>query len=226
MLSRKAQLYLELLRRDSNIVAGFLTLRPSQLSYLLGGLYVTTPCGESGNGGIWPNSPGGGATGRNEQIAALYQQHKGALFGYCLNLIGDIDLANDMVQDTFCKALEAWDREIVRDPRAWLYRLARNNCFNYLKQSNTQNVSLSDRWGADCVSSALQTGRMEDDVLERVAIEEALQKLTEDQRQIMAWYYDEGYNCREIAEKLDIGHGAARERLRCARDAFKQAYAG
>jgi len=156
----------------------------------------------------------------------LYQEHKGALFGYCQNIVGDADAANDMMQQTFCEALQDWHQFDGRNARAWLYRIARNNCYNFLKQSNTQNVSLSDCWGDDYISSALQTGSTEDDVLERVAIEEALQKLTEDQRQIMAWYYDEGYNCREIAEKLDIGHGAARERLRYARDAFKQAYAG
>ena len=196
---------------------------------------MTTPCGESGNGGIGPKSSGGGAPGRNEQIAALYQQHKGALFGYCLGKIGDIDLANDMVQVTFCDAVRDWSMFDGGNAKAWLYRLARDNCNGHLRRKSTKEVSLPsgdipltepDDWMRTAPDPALVAQDHSDDVLERVAIEEALQKLTENQRQIMAWRYVEGYNCREIAEKLDIGHGAVRERLRYARDAFKQAYAG
>jgi len=88
-----------------------------------------------------------------------------------------------------------------------------------------QEVSLS-AWEEYENDSALVAQDHSDDVLERVAIEEALQKLTENQRQIMAWYYDQGYNCREIAEKLDIEHKSAQQALWRARDAFKRAYAG
>lgn len=71
-------------------------------------------------------------------IYSWYEQYKNGIFRYALSMIKDPHLAEDVLQDTFLKLLSG---EVPRNPdmaQAWLYRVARNLCFDHLRRSKRE----------------------------------------------------------------------------------------
>ena len=70
-------------------------------------------------------------------IAAAYDRYAVALFAYCRSLLREPEDAADAVQDTFLIATSKLGA--LRDPgklRAWLYAVARNECFRRLRSGD------------------------------------------------------------------------------------------
>jgi RNA polymerase sigma-70 factor (ECF subfamily) len=68
------------------------------------------------------------------RLEDLFAQHEQELGRFIAQLVHSRQLADDLVQETF---LAAWrsraDLDQVRDPRAWLYGIARNRVLMYLR---------------------------------------------------------------------------------------------
>jgi RNA polymerase sigma factor (sigma-70 family) len=74
----------------------------------------------------------GGNPGAFEAIVDRYQ---GRLLGFCRQMLGSTEDAEDVLQEVFVnsyKAMLADEREI--NLRPWLYRIARNRCLNHLRK--------------------------------------------------------------------------------------------
>jgi len=64
----------------------------------------------------------------------LYEKYKTGIYRYILSITHDQFLAEDVLQDTFVQLL---NDGICFEPgkeQAWLYKVARNKCFNILKR--------------------------------------------------------------------------------------------
>jgi RNA polymerase sigma factor (sigma-70 family) len=73
-----------------------------------------------------------GNPGAFETIVDRYQ---GRLLGFCRQMLGSTEDAEDVLQEVFVNAYRAMladEREI--NLRPWLYRIARNRCLNYLRK--------------------------------------------------------------------------------------------
>jgi len=56
-----------------------------------------------------------------DRIAEIYTAESRRVLATLIRLLGDIDQAEEALQEAFCAALTAWPREgIPRNPRAWL----------------------------------------------------------------------------------------------------------
>ncbi|MBS1882796.1 MAG: sigma-70 family RNA polymerase sigma factor [Actinobacteria bacterium] len=74
----------------------------------------------------------GGNPGAFETIVDRYQ---GRLLGFCRQMLGSTEDAEDVLQEVFVNAYRAMladEREI--NLRPWLYRIARNRCLNHLRR--------------------------------------------------------------------------------------------
>ncbi len=74
----------------------------------------------------------GGNAGAFETIVDRYQ---GRLLGFCRQMLGSTEDAEDVLQEVFVNAYRAMladEREI--NLRPWLYRIARNRCLNHLRK--------------------------------------------------------------------------------------------
>ena len=83
----------------------------------------------------------------NQLIARLFRENSGKMVAVLSRLFGlkQIDNVNDIVQDTFEKALSNWRVNNVPDnPSAWLMQVAKNTAINTIKRNNkTQAFSPS-----------------------------------------------------------------------------------
>ncbi|MBV8835642.1 MAG: RNA polymerase sigma factor, partial [Alphaproteobacteria bacterium] len=70
------------------------------------------------------------------QLAALRPK----LHRYCARMTGSAIDGEDVVQDALIKALEAFDREPVASPEAWLFRIAHNTALDHLRRRARQDA--------------------------------------------------------------------------------------
>ena len=72
---------------------------------------------------------------QREAIGWLYREWFGRAVGVLARSVGDLDLAEESVQDAFATALERWPRDgVPDDPGAWIIRTARNRAIDRLRR--------------------------------------------------------------------------------------------
>lgn len=69
----------------------------------------------------------------NDLLQQVYQQYSREIYVYLFTLCKNHDMAEDLRQETFLKAILSLP-DGHTNVRAWLYRVARNLCFNQLKR--------------------------------------------------------------------------------------------
>ena len=83
--------------------------------------------------------------------AALYRQHAAELLRFAWHRLGRIEDAEDAVQATFLSAHRVLQEgERVREPRAWLFRILRNECLTRIAMTKRRGVHEElGEWHAD-----------------------------------------------------------------------------
>lgn len=147
-----------------------------------------------------------------------WEQNQAALRAFACRRLGDRDLAQDMVQETFLRAwshASSFDRA-RGDVRGWLYAIMRN-LLTDVARSHARRPKVSelvDEWPARDDIDAL---------LGSLTAAAALDRLSPDHREVMVHGYVSQLPTAEIAQLLDVPAGTVRSRLFYARAAFVQA---
>ena len=145
-------------------------------------------------------------------------EHVDALYRFALGLVRDRDLAGDLVQDTFVRAMEKssqyrGDGSLL----SWLRQLLHNLAIDRARRSVREVVveDVEERWRADdyTVDPAIVAERVAD----RDELEDALVRLPFGYRSVVVLHDIEQWRVREIAELQQISLPAAKQRLRRGR---------
>ena len=148
------------------------------------------------------------------------------LYGVAMRLTRDPHDAEDVVQDTLLRAYRAIDRFDGRYPRAWLLTILRNTNINRARkrkpdllrdeQRTLGALPASGADGRDGGAAETALAGIPDD-----SIVEALQRLSDDHRAVVALVDIDGLSYREAAEVLDIPIGTVMSRLHRARNKLR-----
>lgn len=72
-------------------------------------------------------------------FVSLYNHYKGAVYAFCVKMLLDRALAQDVMQETFLRVYENRDRLLKTNSfKAWLFTIARNQCLNQLRRTKRQ----------------------------------------------------------------------------------------
>ena len=76
------------------------------------------------------------------RIIQTYRETVGPLYGYVSRRVGgDVSLAEDLVQETWMRALDTWPaRGMPDEPLAWLITVARNTMVSYFRRIRPESV--------------------------------------------------------------------------------------
>lgn len=78
-------------------------------------------------------------------IYRWYEQYKNGIFRYALSITKDPLLAEDILHDTFLKLLSGGIRCASGKEQAWLYRIARNLCYDHLRRAKREQSYMEIR---------------------------------------------------------------------------------
>jgi RNA polymerase sigma-70 factor, ECF subfamily len=158
-----------------------------------------------------------------EQLLGL----AGTLYNFARYLCRDTALAEDLMQDTFARALDAEAQFVPgSNLKAWLFRILRNAHVDSRRRARRSPVALSE--SEDERESATPDvwlrGDIEIDRLRSLVardIESALARLSDDARAVILLDL-EGCTETEIASVMDIAIGTVKSRLARARAVLRE----
>jgi RNA polymerase sigma-70 factor (ECF subfamily) len=154
-------------------------------------------------------------------IEPLYEEYQRPILAHLNRLVGDREAAEDLCQETFIKALRAWEgRDPTASVAAWLYRIATNTAYDYLRRR--RRIRFSPLIDTDQPPSGAHS--MESRLDEREPVQNALAQLPPMYRLPLVLHSYEGHSTQEIAEALGCSNSAVKTRLFRARDRFRQVY--
>lgn len=71
-------------------------------------------------------------------VCIWYERHKNSIFRYAFSILKDQQLAEDVLHDTFVKLLSVETTCAPGKEQAWLYRIARNLCYDRLRRTKRE----------------------------------------------------------------------------------------
>jgi RNA polymerase sigma-70 factor, ECF subfamily len=156
-------------------------------------------------------------------VEKLYADHQHAILAHLMRLVSDREAAEDLCQETFLKAMRFWhQRKEEASPSAWLYRIATNTAYDYLRRRRRiQFSSIYEGEPLACDGPAME---MLLDEAEPVRV--ALLQLPSIYRVPLVMHSCDGHSTQEIADALGCTNSAVKTRLFRARERFRQLYQG
>ena len=146
----------------------------------------------------------------------LYRQHAPRLFGLACRLVGRQE-AEDLLQEIFLAAhrkMALYKGESSLG--TWLFRLATNQCLDYLRSRRARLALLTDTIAEEPGATGTSAGAILG-VVDRMDLERALAALPPGCRAVFVLHDIEGCEHREIAEALGVSDGTSKSQLHKAR---------
>jgi RNA polymerase sigma-70 factor (ECF subfamily) len=154
----------------------------------------------------------------------LYRRYQGPIFGFAFRYLGNAEMAQDMLQETFLRVYRG-RRQYHPSSKfsSWLFRITRNLCIDEKRRYWSRKVTAASQMGGadreteanilesfadDAETAADQLG--EDELSQR--IREAIEQLSDEQKEVMLLNKYEGLTYREIGEILGVSTESVKQR--------------
>ena len=178
----------------------------------------------------------------DEQLVAMYEEgdfqafdillerHQDKVFGYIRFMVPDVDVANDVFQDTFVKAIMAIRNGHYSETgqfSSWLMRIARNQVLDRMRSQrnpnrNTVSHEMVDSEG-DVVDLFNNKDLCEPNIESKMLVEQSYEDvrmmmdlLPEVQREVVYMRYFRDMSFKEIAEETGVSINTSLGRMRYA----------
>ncbi len=163
------------------------------------------------------------ANGDSSAFDTLLGRHQKSVFNYILHIVKDCDLANDIFQETFVKAIT-----VIRQGRyedngkfgAWINRVAHNLIIDHFRRNKNENTVSNDADGVDLLNDRnLCQESIEDSLVQSQLtkdIRRLVRELPEAQRQVLMMRIYRDMSFKEIAEETGVSINTALGRMRYA----------
>ncbi len=157
--------------------------------------------------------------GDGAAIEALIRAHQEALYAFMLRMSGRPEVAEDITQEAFVRVLKNLDRF---DPRfrfsTWVFTIAKRLYVNSIQK-------LSPRFDSEMITGqdghgetpGYQSAQQESADNLRDALDEALDSLNTQQREIVLLFHQQNWSITAISEHLDMPEGTIKSHLHRAR---------
>ena len=132
------------------------------------------------------------------------------IFKYCYMKIKDKHVAEDLTQETFLRFFENHKYKDVGKEMAYLYTISRNLCNDYFRQTPT--IELDENF-VDEKSNQ-----------KKIYIEEALEKLKDDERELLFLRYTNEETINDIAKYYQVSRFVINRRIKKALNNLKEVY--
>ena len=158
--------------------------------------------------------------GNVEAFNLLVSRWDKRIFNYLYRLVKDREDAMDLSQDVFLKAHQNLARlEDAARFGPWLFRIAHNEAYSLLRKNRPETDLEAhiegESWGAS------SSGRRMLPIEVSLAVERALERLSEDQREAVVLKIYQGFKFEEMADILGCPVSTVKSRLYTALENLK-----
>ena len=145
-----------------------------------------------------------------ETIEELFAALESPLLSYTLRLVGELAIAEDIVQEAFMRLHSQFEN--VREPRRWLYRTAHNLALNQRRQmAKIVPLQSPDPEGTPAAPDATDPQPLPDEQIARWEgiglVRLSLNSLDERSRELVRLKFTEGFAYKEIAQRTGLTVG-------------------
>jgi RNA polymerase sigma-70 factor, ECF subfamily len=167
----------------------------------------------------------------NSIFAASTLEHIDALYGYAMTLTRDRSEAEDLVQETYLRAVRAANQPAGDgNLKAWLFVIMRNAWLNVIRHKHKGERIFEFEREEPPAATAIDTTSNPHVVylrkLEREQVRAAIEKLPDAYREIVVLRDIEGFSYQEIAAVLNCPAGTVMSRLGRAREKLREVLSG
>jgi RNA polymerase sigma-70 factor (ECF subfamily) len=175
--------------------------------------------------------------GEEPAYRELIRRYERPIFSLLYRMVRDRELAEDLAQETFVKALNAIESYRPEFKfSSWIFKIANNAAIDHLRRRELDTLSLEGSPHAETPdaieATALQIGARQESPLDAVEarelggqIEAAIARLRPEYRSCILLRHVEGRAYEEIAEILGLPLGTVKTYIHRARNELRQALA-
>ena len=168
--------------------------------------------------------------GSHEAFEELVLKYEKSIYNIAYHYLLDREQALDITQETFLQAYQAL--KSLKDQGAfgaWLKRICRNKCLDYLRKNKEQALSLEEILSAEVPMAKLPAEEMTPEKSisqkENVAVlEQLLKNLPKEYREVLILRAFEEYSYEEIAQATNAPLGTVKSRIFRAKKILKEQY--
>ncbi len=155
--------------------------------------------------------------GDTDAYTGLVRRYQDELYRHVRGMGMDHDTTLDLLQDAFVKAYDRLsDCDRAEHFRAWLYRITRNLCLDYLKNVRRLTVPFSALPNVADLPAAERAQDFDD------TMQVALARLPAPMREAFLLKHQADYTYEEIAELTDASPSAVKMRVHRARETLRE----
>ncbi|MCM1107501.1 MAG: sigma-70 family RNA polymerase sigma factor [Clostridium sp.] len=163
------------------------------------------------------------AEGNNTAFDILLARHQSKLYSYIYVIVKNNDVADDIFQETFVKAIiTIRQRRYVETGRfqGWLLRIAHNLVIDYFRQERNENTVSNDAGEVDLLNdSRLSDCNIEMQMVTEQTLDDVrmlMEHLPANQREVVQMRFYQELSFKEIAEITGVSINTALGRMRYA----------
>ena len=152
---------------------------------------------------------------KENRLASFYDEYFDRIARYIYVRIGDRKEAEDLAGEVFVRALESLEsyKERGVPMQAWLFKIAHNLVVDHLRKATKRKTVPIDTVQIKTVEDPVA---MAEKSIEIERVNEAMQKLTPEQRKVVQLRFFGGLSSKEVGAILSKSDGAVREMQRAA----------
>lgn len=154
---------------------------------------------------------------------ALVRSVQRSVYGLCLRLLRSEAEASEIAQEAFLRVYQNLDRYDADRPfDLWVLSITRNLCLDVLRRRSKLQTSDVDEMRETLPHGGSSQEQQVIDREERLSLEAAMEKLSADDREVLALYYVQKRTTKEIAQVMGVAPGTIMARLFRAREKIRK----
>jgi len=152
-------------------------------------------------------------TGDKDAFVKIYEEFKKPIFTVILRIVSSKESAEDITQDFFIKLYNKPPKEKIHNPRAWLFKVARNMAIDHLR-----SMSYFETLDEDL--------NYESDIAVNIDLERAMQGLEREEREIVTLHLNCELTFSEISKITGLSLPSVYRRYQKALKSLKKQLQG
>lgn len=161
--------------------------------------------------------------GNNSAFDVLLERYKDKLFSYIYFIVRSREVAEDIFQETFVKAIVTLQQGRYQSDgkfSAWITRIAHNLVIDQFRQERSENLISNDETEVDLLNSAsLSEGTVESQMVNEQVLRDVrhlVGELPDCQREVVFMRYYQNLSFKDIADITGVSINTALGRMRYA----------